>query len=199
MIINERVLGLIELKTINEKSNVIEFIFGDEIFGQQNHFTLDDIIGYIYYFIKFYRSQAEFADNASIPKSIVGKTILIKFAFVEWMSSLCIGELRPYVHTVEFFYEIKDNKNKRMGKDFYNYSCKEILKQTKNKGSIPVRFDENVSLDLKQEKWFKNLIDSNITVKDDTLYNLKATNNKRHLIYENGKLVATANKNVSDN
>ena len=95
MIINEKILGLIELKKINETRNVIEFIFGVEVFGQQNHFTLDDIIGYIYYFIKFYKREVEFSPNLSVPKDIVGKTILIKFAFVEWMSALNICDNEP--------------------------------------------------------------------------------------------------------
>ena len=59
--------------------------------------------------------------------------------------------------------------------------------------------NENVSLDIKQEKWFNHLVDSTINVKDDTSYNLKVTNNKRNLIYEKGKLVGTSNKDVSDN
>ena len=135
MIINEKILGLIELKKINETRNVIEFIFGVEVFGQQNHFTLDDIIGYIYYFIKFYKREVEFSPNLSIPKDIVGKTIFIKFAFVKWMSSLNIGNKEP-------------KKNRRNGKNFYNYSCKKILKQTNNKCSAPVKFDDTYRLFL---------------------------------------------------
>ena len=122
--------------------------FWDEVFGQQNHFTLDDIIGYIYYFIKFYKRDVEFSPNLSVPKDIVGKTILIKFAFVEWMSALNIGDNEPYTHTVEYFYEVRDNVNRRNGKNFYNYSCKKILKQTNNKCSAPVKFDDTYRLFL---------------------------------------------------
>lgn len=56
---------------------------------------------------------------------------------------------------------------------------------------------ENNNKDFKQEKWFNNLIDGHIFV-TDSKYNLKATNYKRLLVYSNGKLVGTANKDVSD-
>ena len=53
---------------------------------------------------------------------------------------------------------------------------------------------ENNSLTLNQEKWFRNLINSSITVKSDTDYNLKATSNKRIPVYTDGLLVSTTNK-----
>jgi hypothetical protein len=49
---------------------------------------------------------------------------------------------------------------------------------------------ENKSLNLSHNKWFKSLIDSNITIKDQ-LYTLIATDNKREFIYENNKLIDT--------
>ena len=54
---------------------------------------------------------------------------------------------------------------------------------------------ENISLEIKQEKWFQSLINSNITI-SETPYNLKVTSNKRNSVYENGLLVATSNKKL---
>lgn len=45
-------------------------------------------------------------------------------------------------------------------------------------------------LEFNQEKWFKNLLEGAITVKD-VAYNLKVTSNKRMAIYEDGLFVAT--------
>lgn len=56
---------------------------------------------------------------------------------------------------------------------------------------------ENQNKDFNQEKWFNNLIDGHISV-TDSKYNLKPTNYKRQLVYSNGMLVGTANKDVSD-
>jgi hypothetical protein len=41
---------------------------------------------------------------------------------------------------------------------------------------------KNSVLEFSQEKWFRDLIDGNITNKDQ-IYTLKVTNNKRQLIY----------------
>ena len=46
------------------------------------------------------------------------------------------------------------------------------------------------TLELNQEKWFKNLEDSSITIKQQ-IYTLAVTDNKRELIYENDVLVLT--------
>nr|YP_010691071.1 DNA polymerase family B [Phellinus igniarius]WBU93172.1 DNA polymerase family B [Phellinus igniarius] len=72
------------------------------------------------------------------------------------------------------------------------------LKSKVSVSQLETLLQENVSLDIPQEKWFKNLVDSNIAVKDDLSYNLRANNNKRELLYKNGILVDTANKDVSD-
>jgi len=45
-------------------------------------------------------------------------------------------------------------------------------------------------IEAQQNKWFKSIKDSNITIKE-SLYSLKVTGNKRELIYENGKLTNT--------
>lgn len=45
-------------------------------------------------------------------------------------------------------------------------------------------------LEIPQNKWYKSIIDSNITIKEQ-LYTLKVTDNKRELIYVNNKLVNT--------
>src|SRR6266498_3285900 len=50
---------------------------------------------------------------------------------------------------------------------------------------------KNKFIELKQTKWFKSLADANITI-NEQLYSLKATENKRELVYDyNNKLVAT--------
>ncbi len=46
------------------------------------------------------------------------------------------------------------------------------------------------SLSLPQEKWFKDIENANITIKDQ-LYTLVPTENKRELIYKNNKLINT--------
>lgn len=56
---------------------------------------------------------------------------------------------------------------------------------------------ENNTLDVSQEKWFNNIKDGYISVKDSD-YNLKPTSFKRNLVNSNGVLVGTANKDVSD-
>ena len=42
----------------------------------------------------------------------------------------------------------------------------------------------NESLELTHSKWYRDLNNSNITIKEQ-LYNLKTTENKRELIYNN--------------
>lgn len=49
---------------------------------------------------------------------------------------------------------------------------------------------KNSSLELNQEKWFKSIKEGSILIKDQS-YTLSTTENKRELIYENGKLVGT--------
>ena len=46
-------------------------------------------------------------------------------------------------------------------------------------------------IQLKQQKWYKNIIDANITIKDQ-IYSLKVTENKRELVFDyNNMLVST--------
>jgi hypothetical protein len=46
-------------------------------------------------------------------------------------------------------------------------------------------------IEVKQNKWFRDLSNANITIKDQ-IYSLKVTGNKRHLIYDyNNKLIRT--------
>lgn len=54
---------------------------------------------------------------------------------------------------------------------------------------------KNNSLNLEQTKWFNHISDSTISVKDSA-YNLKPTDAKRNLVYNNGILVGTSNKVV---
>lgn len=56
---------------------------------------------------------------------------------------------------------------------------------------------ENNYLKINQNKKFNNLAQSYISIKS-TPFNLKPTDYKRNLIYENGILVGTSNKDVSD-
>ena len=44
--------------------------------------------------------------------------------------------------------------------------------------------NKNSSLELNQDKWYRNLIFGNIVIKDED-YHLVATENKRKLIYQN--------------
>jgi hypothetical protein len=43
---------------------------------------------------------------------------------------------------------------------------------------------------LNQEKWFRNIEEGNITIKQQ-IYTLLPTENKRQLIYKNNKMVGT--------
>nr|YP_009690242.1 DNA polymerase family B [Porodaedalea pini]QEG57022.1 DNA polymerase family B [Porodaedalea pini] len=56
---------------------------------------------------------------------------------------------------------------------------------------------EDNSLNLKQDKWFNNLIDGSITIKNSP-YNLRPTSFKRDLIYDNGILIGTKNKILTE-
>lgn len=49
---------------------------------------------------------------------------------------------------------------------------------------------KNSSMELNQEKWFKNINEGSIVIKDQS-YTLTTTENKRELIYESGRLIAT--------
>ena len=72
---------------------------------------------------------------------------------------------------------------------------KEIIriKGSKNK----IKFEDLKSLlskdsviNINQEKWYKNITESNITIRNE-VYSLTATSNKRKLIYDNNILVDT--------
>ena len=49
----------------------------------------------------------------------------------------------------------------------------------------------NNNIQFTQEKWYKSLVEGTINIKS-TPYILKATENKRNLIFENNKLVGTS-------
>lgn len=57
--------------------------------------------------------------------------------------------------------------------------------------------NENNSINVPQEKWFNQLVDSTISIKD-TSYNLNQTDYKRKLVYKNEVLIGTENKVVTD-
>ena len=48
----------------------------------------------------------------------------------------------------------------------------------------------NSSLELNQDKWFKSLVEGNITIKE-TVYTLKVTENKRTIVYKDNKFTST--------
>ena len=54
------------------------------------------------------------------------------------------------------------------------------------------------TLEFDQIKWFKSLVEGNITLKEQ-IYTLKVTDNKRNLIYYNGKLVGTTPYIINEN
>nr|YP_010691074.1 DNA polymerase [Phellinus igniarius]WBU93175.1 DNA polymerase [Phellinus igniarius] len=56
---------------------------------------------------------------------------------------------------------------------------------------------ENNSINVSQVKWFNQITNSTISVKDSS-YNLTPNNNKRNLIYKNGVLVGTSNKAINE-
>jgi hypothetical protein len=69
--------------------------------------------------------------------------------------------------------------------------------------SIPMKdFDQllykNSSLKMNQEKWYKSLENSRITVKNQ-IYTLSVTSNKRQLIYDNNKLINTKAYIINNN
>lgn len=82
-----------------------------------------------------------------------------------------------------------------MTKDQEIIKIKGLKQETINKlslCSLEELLYKNVSIDLNQEKWFKNYREGTITIKEQ-LYNLKITDNKRILVYNNifNKLVNT--------
>ena len=56
--------------------------------------------------------------------------------------------------------------------------------------SLESLLQKDETLTLNQERWFKNLQDGTITIKEQ-LYSLAVTGNKRRLNYNNGILIAT--------
>ena len=57
----------------------------------------------------------------------------------------------------------------------------------------------NSVIEKNQSKWFKSLIEGSITIKDQ-IYTLKATNNKRQLIYDNNNILTSTKPYIlSDN
>jgi hypothetical protein len=70
------------------------------------------------------------------------------------------------------------------------------IKGLSNKALSKISFDDLIELlnqdsklESKQEKWYKDISNGNIIIKDQ-IYTLKVTGNKRHLIYGN-KLIYT--------
>lgn len=68
------------------------------------------------------------------------------------------------------------------------------VKGLKNKisfNNLEKLLNKNISVEISQEKWYKNIKKGNITIKDQ-IFTLSATENKRQLIYdENRILIAT--------
>ncbi len=76
-----------------------------------------------------------------------------------------------------------------------NLDNKEVVKVKGYKNIISFNelkdlLNEDSTLELKQEKWYRDKDKSCISIKDE-LYTLTATQNKRKLIYENGQLTGT--------
>ena len=56
----------------------------------------------------------------------------------------------------------------------------------------------NNSLELNQDKWFRSFEHGSITIKNQ-LYTLRATENKRKLVYEDNYLVRTVPFTINNN
>ena len=87
-------------------------------------------------------------------------------------------------------YALLDENNKTDIK-IKGVSKKAIIENNLNINLFESLLYKNYNIELKQNKWFKNLIDANITIKDQ-IYSLKVTENKRELIYDfNNRLIST--------
>jgi len=74
------------------------------------------------------------------------------------------------------------------------------VKGYKNAKSIPLEdmkslLSKDNSLNLSHSKWFRNLAEGNILIKEQ-VYKLSRTENKREFIYENGVAVNTRAFNI---
>jgi hypothetical protein len=70
-------------------------------------------------------------------------------------------------------------------------ASKEAIKNNNiNIDAISVLLNEDYKLTYFQRKWFRSLSEANINILDQT-YTLKVTNNKRELVFKDGKLIGT--------
>jgi hypothetical protein len=111
--------------------------------------------------------------SANLISKDLGK-MKLEYNFIEatFISPKVYGGLYNDNNQLKSITKVKGYKNKL---DYYD------LKSLLNKDN---------SLSLNQEKWFKDLSEGNISIKDQ-LYTLIPTENKRQLIYNNNKLIDT--------
>jgi hypothetical protein len=72
------------------------------------------------------------------------------------------------------------------------------LKNVVKYSDLKTLLNLNTELKIEQNKWFKNITESNITIKNQ-LYTLIPTENKRKLIYSNNKLTNTVPFRIDNN
>jgi hypothetical protein len=125
----------------------------------------------------FYTDTDSIFIDKPLPNKFIGKDLgqmKLEYNFIEgtFLAPKVYGGLYSENNQLNSITKVKGFKNKI---DYYE--LKSLL-------------NENSSLSLNQEKWFKNFSEGNISIKDQ-LYTLMVTANKRQLIYNNKQLIDT--------
>lgn len=141
----------------------------------------------------FYTDTDSTYTNAPLPDHLVSDTILGKMK-LERICSKAIF-LAPKVYAL-----LEQN-----GKEIIKIKglTKESMKNV-NIEMLESLLINNSKIDFTQNKWYRSLVDANISIKDQ-IYTLKVTGNKRQLVYVENKLVSTKpfiineDKHISNN
>jgi len=120
-------------------------------------------------------------DSAYIDKPLVNKYIGKELGFMK-LECVCDDAifLAPKVYSL-LTNNVLVKKIKGLTTEAINNITFENLLELLNK---------DFTIEAKQEKWYKDLSEGNISIKN-LIYTLKVTGNKRELIYENNKLINT--------
>ena len=125
----------------------------------------------------FYSDTDSIFVDKDLPKDLIGNEIgqfKLEYIFKE---AVFLGPkiYAGYTYDNNFICKIKGYKNPK-GISFND------LKSLLDKKSKP--------LELNHDKWYRNLSESNIVIKDQ-IYNLVATENKRQIVFRNNIMVNT--------
>ena len=127
----------------------------------------------------FYTDTDSAYTNAPLPSHLISDTKLGLFK----LERIC----KDVVFLAPKVYGLLDMDNNQVIK--VKGISKDALKSI-NFNTLDSLLNKDANIKLLQNKWFGSIVDGNISIKNQ-IYTLKATENKRQLIYFNNKLVNT--------